>query len=118
METGTAYYKRGFGVIKYDTDPNWDHIATINSGKLQGVPVEVNYIDPRKVRPRQRRLYFALLGDIVTWSGEPKEMVDEHFREAYWEKTLGKSISLRDGTQNTVSEAKQLIDLVCLPSAG
>ena len=34
METGTAYYKRGFGVIKYDTDPNWDHIATINSGKL------------------------------------------------------------------------------------
>lgn len=112
METGTAYYKRGFGVIKYDTDPNWDHIATINSGKLQGVPVEVNYIDPRKVRPRQRRLYFALLGDIVIWSGEPKEMVDEHFREAYWEKTLGKSISLRDGTQNTVSEAKQLIDLV------
>lgn len=112
METGRAYYKKGFGVIKYDTEPNWEHIATINSGKLQGIPVEVNYVDPRKVRPRQRRLYFALLGDIVAWSGEPKEMIDEHFREAYWERTFGGAISLRDGTQNTVSDAKKLIDLV------
>lgn len=54
METGTAYYKRGFGVIKYDTDPNWDHIATINSGKLQGVPVEVNLLtQERCVRAKE-----------------------------------------------------------------
>lgn len=112
METGIAYLKKGFGIIKYDVDPNWEHIATINGGKLQGVPVEVNYIDPRKVRPRQRKLYFALLGDIVNWSGEPKEMIDDLFRQKYWIKTSGNEISLKNDTDNTVSDAKKLIDLV------
>lgn len=112
METGTAYLKKGFGIIKYDVDPNWEHIATINDGNLQGVPVEVNYVDPRKARPRQRRLYFALLGDIVNWSGEPKEMIGDMFRQEYWVKTCGEEVSLRNGTDSTVTDAKRLIDLV------
>ncbi len=112
METGTAWVQKGYGVIKYDVEPNWEHIATINDGNLQGVPVEVNYVDPRKARPRQRRLFFALLGDIANYSGTPVQWLKDYFYTRYMVKTAGKEISLADTTQNTVSDAKELIDLV------
>nr|PMC27382.1 hypothetical protein CJ225_06005 [Gardnerella vaginalis] len=112
METGSAWIQKGYGIIKYDVEPNWEHIATINDGNLQGVPVEVNYVDPRRARPRQRRLYYALLGDIINWSGEDKDYLDEYFHNLYWEKTCGQEISLSNNTTNTVSDAKRMIDYV------
>lgn len=112
MQSGIAYWQKGFGVIKYDVDPNFDHIATINGGKTQGVPVRVEYVDPRMVRPKQRKLFFALLGDIIDWSGETKDMVKTYFYNRYWIDTEGEEISLANGSTNTVSDAKRLIDMV------
>ncbi|MDK8117356.1 putative HNHc nuclease [Limosilactobacillus reuteri] len=112
MQSGTAYLQDGFWVIKPDQQQNLEHIATLNEGKLQGIPVDFEFADPRKARPRQRRLFFALLGDISFWSGTPVNWLKEYFYNQYTIKTAGKEISLADSTGNTVSDAKNLIDIV------
>ncbi|MCC4366433.1 putative HNHc nuclease [Limosilactobacillus reuteri] len=112
MQSGTAYLQDGFWVIKPDRQQNLEHIATLNEGKLQGIPVDFEFADPRKARPRQRRLFFALLGDISFWSGTPVNWLKEYFYNQYMIKTAGKEISLADSTENTVSDAKNLIDIV------
>lgn len=118
MVLANAYFRRkrdgskGYGLLDYIEQPNLEHLANINDGNVQGIPVEVKFIDKRKVSALQRNFYFALLGDIVNWSGEDKEIVDDYFRSLYWEKNCGQEISLKDTTENTVSDAKKLIDLV------
>lgn len=112
MESGLAYWQKGYIIIKSDVEPNLDHIATINGGKIQGVPVRFEFVDPRMVNPKQRKLFFALLGDIINWSGESKEMVKNYFYNKYWVDTEGQEISLAHDSTNTVSDAKKLIDMV------
>lgn len=101
-----------FGIAEYLEKPNWEHVANINDGKVQGVPAMVTFVDERDISELQRHFYYALLGDIVNWSGEAKEIVDEYFHNLYWIKNDGEEISLRDGSANTMSDAKQLIDYV------
>lgn len=118
MVLANAYFRRkrdgskGYGLLDYIEQPNLEHLANINDGNVQGIPVEVKFIDKRKVSALQRNFYFALLGDIVNWSGEDKEIVDEYFHNLYWEKNCGEEISLKDGSKNSMSDAKQLIDYV------
>lgn len=95
-----------------DIQPNLEHIATMNDGNVQGVPARVEWVDPRQARPQQRALFFALVNDIHQWSGEPSEWLKEYFYTLYTVKTAGKEISLADGTTNTVTDAKELIDEV------
>ncbi|WP_270809350.1 putative HNHc nuclease, partial [Levilactobacillus brevis] len=68
--------------------------------------------DTRKARPQQRRLFFALLSDIYTWSGMPTDFLKELFYLQYEEYTFGKQISLSDTTESSVSDANVLLDLV------
>ena len=110
METGTAYWQNDHWIVIPDKEPNLEHIATLNNGKIDGVPMVFDFTDPRKARPRQRALFFSLLGDIHNWSGEPTDWLKEYFYTRYTIKTAGKEISLADDTKNTVSDAVKLID--------
>lgn len=110
MESGKAYWQNDHWVIVPDKEPNLEHIATLNGGAVDDVPVVFEMVDRRKARPKQRALFFALLGDIHNWSGEPTDWLKEYFYMRYVIKTAGKEISLADNTKNTVSDATKLID--------
>ncbi|MFO1547748.1 hypothetical protein AAAB50_16695, partial [Lactiplantibacillus plantarum] len=57
-------------VTLLDKKPNLDHIETV-SGSHDQFYMDWEIADTRKARPQQRRLFFALLSDIYTWSGMP-----------------------------------------------
>lgn len=109
MESGKAYYRNNAWIIIPDKNINLEHIATLNGGVIDGIPVRFEFTDPRKVRPKQRALFFALLNDIHKWSGMPKEKLKEYFYNRYTVRTSGKEISLADKTNSTVSDANKLI---------
>lgn len=109
MESGKAYYRNNMWVIVPDKNINLEHIAILNDGLIDGVPIQFEFTDPRKVHPKQRTLFFALLNDIHEWSGMPKEKLKEYFYKRYSKRTSGKEISLADNTENTVSDANKLI---------
>lgn len=111
LRSGKAYWEQGGWWIAPDETPNLSHIETMY-GKVSGVPVQYEIPDRRKARPRQRRLFFALLSDIHRWSGEPAEWLKEYFYLQYTIKTAGKEISLANDTVSTVSDATELINLV------
>lgn len=110
MLPGKAYYQDGRWVILLDEEPNFDRVRTLNDGKSNGAPVQVEFTDPRKARPKQRALFFALLGDISKWSGVPAKWLKEYFYTRYTVKTAGKEISLANDTQSTVTDATVLLD--------
>lgn len=111
MLSGKAYWEQGGWWIAPDETPNLSHIETMY-GKTSGVPVQYEIPDRRKARPKQRRLFFALIGDIHRWSGEPVEWLKEYFYLQFVIKFAGKEISLSDTTTNTVTDATELINLV------
>lgn len=111
-ESGQARWDKDHWDIKPDQEPNFEHIATINGNQAHSIPVQVKFVDERQANPRQRALFFALLGDIHAWSGEPTEWLKEYFYTMYTVKTAGKEISLADDTTNSVSDAKKLIEQV------
>ena len=110
MQSGIAYWLGDSWNIVPDKPPNLEHIETLNGGKTNGIPVMFEMVDSRRARPKQRALFFALLGDIHQWSGEPTEWLKEYFYTRYTIKTAGGEISLADDTKNTVSDAVKLID--------
>ena len=78
LRSGKAYWREGLGWIIQPVMPiNLEHVATLNNGNLEGIPIEFELPDPRRARPKQRRLFFTLLSDIHRWSGEPAEWLKE-----------------------------------------
>lgn len=111
--SGKAIWNAGSWVVSPDQMPDdgfWEWVKTKNDGDTEVIPVELTFVDPRQARPKQRRLFFALLQDIWAWSGEPVEWLKAYFYSRYTIRTNGKMISLADGTENTVSDASYLID--------
>lgn len=93
------------------TEPlNLDHIETV-SGSKDEFYIDWELADRRKMRVRQRRLFFALINDIVQWSVMPQEYVKDMFYLQYSAYT-GKEISLADNSKTSVSDVNVLIDLV------
>ena len=108
------YFERNGGrylLIELDEQPNMDHVETV-SGSHGQFYTDWEVADTRKARPQQRRLFFALLTDVYTWSGMPTDFLKSLFYLEYSEFTFGKTISLSDGTESSVSDANQLLDLV------
>lgn len=98
---------------KLESPLNIEHLKTMYDGDLSHVYAELNIVDPRKVRPKQRALFFSLLNEIQSWSGAPmKEFLKDYFYTAYSIETEGKEISLAADTTNSVSDANKLLDLV------
>lgn len=110
MESGKAYWRNDRWIIIPDKEQNLERVETLNGGKTDGVPIVFELADPRKARPKQRALFFSLLGDIHNWSGEPTEWLKDYFYTRYTIKTAGAEISLADDTKNTVSDATELIE--------
>lgn len=98
-------------VVHLSQEPNEDHLETVN-GQSDQVWVDLTFADPRQARPQQRRLFFALLNDIAEYFVVPQEFLKTLFYTQYEFYTAGKSISLSDATQSSVSDANQLLDLV------
>ena len=100
-----------YQVQKLTHKPNLDHVETV-SGSADEYYTYSELADTRKARPQQRRLFFALLSDIYTWSGMPTGFLKNLFYLQYESYTFGKQISLSDTTESSVSDANQLLDLV------
>ena len=110
MLPGKAYLQNDKWIVVLDSKPNLERINTIDGDVTNGVPVQVEFVDPRKATPKQRSLFFALLGDINKWSGESTDWLKEYFYTRYTIQTAGGEISLADDTTNTVTDATKLID--------
>ncbi|MBS0948417.1 hypothetical protein JK167_12215 [Levilactobacillus brevis] len=110
----SKYFERNgksYLLVELDHQPSLDHIETV-SGSRDQLYLDWELADTRKARPQQRRLFFALLSDIYTWSGMPTDFLKELFYLQYEEYTFGKQISLSDTTESSVSDANVLLDLV------
>lgn len=113
MASGKATWQGDHWEIYPDKMPNgslFERLKTLNDGDTVNVPVEFNFTDKRKARPKQRALFFALLHDIWMWTGEDEEFLKDYFYSRYVIRTNGKTISLANDTANTVSDATFLID--------
>lgn len=92
---------------------NIEHIKTMYGENFKHIFARIEIVDPRKARPAQRKLFFALLNDIQTWSGAPmKEFLKDFFYTTYVIENDGAEISLADDTKNSVSDANRLLDIV------
>lgn len=92
---------------------NIEHIKTMYGENFKHIFARIEIVDPRKARPTQRKLFFALLNDIQTWSGAPmKEFLKDFFYTTYAIENDGAEISLADDTKNSVSDANRLLDIV------
>lgn len=100
-----------YQVQKLTHKPNLDHVETVSSSADEYYTYS-ELADTRKARPQQRRLFFALLSDIYTWSGMPTDFLKNLFYLQYESYTFGKQISLSDTTESSVSDANQLLGLV------
>lgn len=89
---------------------NLDHIETV-SGTKDEFFVDWELADRRRVSDKQRRLFFALLNDIMQWSYMPKDYLKDVFYLQYALYT-GKEISLSDTSKSSVSDGNVLLDLV------
>lgn len=92
---------------------NIEHLKTMYDGDLSKVYAKIEIVDPRKARPAQRKLFFALCNDIQSWAGAPmKDFLKDYFYTAYSIENDGAEISLADNTSNSVSDANRLLDIV------
>lgn len=98
-------------IIHLDRPLNQDHLETVSGGQGEFY-VDFEVADPRKASVQQRRLFFALLHDIETYFVVPSEFLKSMFYTQYEFYTAGKSISLSDTTESSVSDANTLLDLV------
>ncbi|MEF7475240.1 putative HNHc nuclease [Pediococcus pentosaceus] len=98
-------------IIHLDRPLNQDHLETVSGGQGEFY-VDFEVADPRKASVQQRRLFFALLHDIETCFVVPSEFLKSMFYTQYEFYTAGKSISLSDATESSVSDANTLLDLV------
>lgn len=109
--SGKGYWTDdGHFYIVPDIAPNQDHVRTINHDQLNGVRVEWSLADPRQARPKQRALFWALMGDIAQWNGYEPDDMRYYFYNRFMVRHDGKEISLSDATNNTVTDATDLID--------
>lgn len=92
---------------------NIEQLKTMYDDDLSKIYARIEIVDPRKARPAQRKLFFALLNDIQIWSGAPmKDFLKDFFYTTYAIENGGAEISLADDTKNTVSDANKLLDIV------
>ena len=98
-------------IIHLDELPNPDHLETV-AGSTNWFWVDYEVADTRRIRPQQRRLFYALLNDIVTHFDVPKDFLKDLFYTQYSIYTDGKEISLANDSQCSISDVNTLLDLV------
>lgn len=102
----------GYGFFQFDELVNLNHLETLYKRDGNELDVLVTFIDKEKVRPQQRRLFFAFLHDIFMYTGTPEDVLKDYFYSKYKVLTYGGKISLSDKTESTVSHANLLLNIV------
>lgn len=88
-----------------------ERLSTFYSGDLNNMSGGLTIPDPRRFSEQQRKLYWALLGDIYRWSYTSTNQLDDYFKEKYAIKYFSK-ISLADTSDASVTEVNDLIEMV------
>ncbi|MCW4388757.1 putative HNHc nuclease [Limosilactobacillus oris] len=112
QEEGTAFLREGYIVVAPDNQPNERRIRRLNDGQLDGARIRFEFVDNRLASTDQRNLFFALLDDIVEWSGNSKPVMKKYFYDEFQEENDGREISLADDSDTTMTEATKLINNV------
>lgn len=90
---------------------NYDRLQTMYFSYTGPREVEVRFVDPRQFTAEQRRFIYALIGDVYNATGQPLDYLEEYFKYQY-KGVTGKRISLSDTSNNTVSDASLLADII------
>lgn len=109
MNEGNGFWQNGRLIIDPNIQPNSHIIQLLNSGQMK---VRYKFVDGRQASTEQRNLFFALIDDIVEWSGNSKATVKKYFYDEYEEENDGQQISLADDSGTTITEANKLISSV------
>lgn len=81
-------------------------------GDLSDIECTITFKDPRSLTDRQRKLYRALLNDIVIWNGDyDSEQLHTIFKEMYFFET-GNRISTSKRSSNSKSDMNELLNIV------
>lgn len=81
-------------------------------GDLSDIECTITFKDPRSLTDRQRKLYRALLNDIVIWNGDyDSEQLHKIFKEMYFFET-GNRISTSKRSFNSKSDMNELLNIV------
>ncbi|ENZ6559826.1 putative HNHc nuclease [Enterococcus faecium] len=98
-------------VATINEEVNIERLRTMYSGYEGDRIIEVRFIDPRRFTVQQRKFIFNLLRDISMHFGEPIKSQKEYFY-AEFEGETGRTISLKDTSSTTISDANILINLI------
>lgn len=71
--------------------------------------IELKVVDPRKIRPDQRKKYFATINDISNYLGYSREEMHDYIKFMYRYKVEDREISMSDCS---VTEAREIINIV------
>ncbi|OFI48835.1 hypothetical protein BG261_05450 [Floricoccus tropicus] len=97
--------------VEINEQINLERLKTIYDGYVGPREVEIRFTDPRKFTKQQRYFFFALVNDINTFTGQPRDDLKEMFYFQYEQET-GREISLKDTSNASVSDVVVLTDLV------
>lgn len=111
MKRATAEIKGKDLVIHLSEPLNMDHIETV-TGNTDRFWVDYDVADTRRLTDKQRRLFFALMGDIGRWSGEEPEWLRKYYFYPKFAERMLEPVSLSDQTDNSVTDGTVLIDMV------
>jgi len=111
LKRATAEIKGKDLVIHLSEPLNMDHIETV-AGNRERFWVDYDVADTRRVTDKQRRLFFALMGDIGRWSGEEPEWLRKYYFYPLFAERMLKPVSLSSESDSTISDVNVLIDMV------
>lgn len=111
MKRATAEIKGKDLVIHLAEPLNMDHTETV-AGNTDRFWVDYDVADTRQVTDKQRRLFFALMGDIGRWSGEEPEWLRKYYFYPLFAERMLKPVSLSSESDSSVSDINTLIDMV------
>lgn len=97
--------------IVLDSKLNIERIKTMYNDDLDNVFGGLFINDPRRFTDLQKRLYFALLGDIYKWSGHHINELHDWFKQEYIIKTYS-LMSFQHTSKNTVTDANKMLEIV------
>ncbi|EOD7438612.1 putative HNHc nuclease, partial [Enterococcus faecium] len=107
IDTYSAVLRRFKGneiVATINEEVNIERLRTMYSNYDGDRIIEVRFIDPRRFTVQQRKFIFDLMGDIFSCVGEPIDSQKEYFY-AKFEGETGRTISLKDISSTTISDA-------------
>ncbi len=90
---------------------NIERLKTMYDGYDGDRIIEIRFIDPRRFTVQQRNFIYALIGDIFIDTGMPTDFWKEFFYFRF-EGVTGRSISLKDESSSTVSDANVLANII------